>query len=460
MTKTFYMRLTGVILPLWVSMPAQADAPPAQEFSLQNGLRIIVQEDHRAPVVISQVWYKVGASYEHDGITGISHALEHMMFKGTEKHGPNEFSRIVAQNGGEDNAFTGDDYTAYFQKLEKSRLQVSFELEADRMRGLKLTEPEFKKEMQVVMEERRLRTDDQPEALLSEAALAVAFQASPYRHPVIGWMDDIAHLTVDDLRGWYQRWYAPNNALVVVAGDVNPKDVFALAERYFGPLPKGDEIVPRNVQEPPQLGTKRVVVQAEAKVPTLLMTYKVPVLKTAIEARDRVLQRDCYALEVLSRILAGGESARLTRQLVRATQVAASASAGYDLNARLDSQFSIEGSPAHGRKVDALEAAIRKEVAALQDSMVSTAELQRVKTQVIASHVYERDSLFYQAMQIGLLAVVGLDWRLKDSFVSEIKAVTAADIRAVARKYLLDNRLTVAVLEPKHQEEKRHASAH
>lgn len=207
-------------LLLVVPLSLHAASPKVSEFKLDNGMKLLVQEDHRAPVAVTQVWYKVGASYEHGGITGISHMLEHMMFKGTKKHPPGEFSRIISANGGSENAFTGDDYTAYFQTLEKSRLPVSFELEADRMRNLKLLPDEFAKEQQVVLEERRLRTDDQPRAKLGEQFNAVAFSNSPYRNPVIGWPDDVSRLTVVDLAAWYQSWYAPNNATVVVVGVV------------------------------------------------------------------------------------------------------------------------------------------------------------------------------------------------------------------------------------------------
>ena len=205
------------------------------EYQLDNGLKLLVKPDNRAPVVVSQVWYKVGSSYEHNGITGISHILEHMMFKGTENLGPNEFSRIIAENGGSQNAFTGRDYTAYFQTLEKERLEISFRLEAERMRNLIIDDAEFLKEREVVAEERRMRTDDNPRSLLREAMNAMAFMNSPYHHPVIGWMNDINHYDPEDLREWYQMWYAPNNATVVVVGDVKPDEVYQLAQKYFGP---------------------------------------------------------------------------------------------------------------------------------------------------------------------------------------------------------------------------------
>jgi zinc protease len=430
-------------------LPALATAaPPVHEFTLDNGLKLIVQEDHRAPVAVSQVWYKVGSSYEHEGQTGVAHALEHMMFKGTRKHGPNEFSQIISENGGEENAFTGYDYTAYFQKLAKSRLPVSFELEADRMRNLTLPKEEFAKEIKVVIEERRLRTEDNPESLLNEIAMATAYQTSPYRNPVIGWMADLERMTVEDLRAWYQRWYAPNNATVVVVGDVEPEAVHQLALKHFGPLRAESASPVQSPPEVPQRGTKRVTVRVPAQIPYLLMAYKTPVLKTAVENPKIVPQWEPFALEVLAGILSGGESARLNQRLVRDKQVAASAGVGYNLVARLDSVFSLEGTPAQGQTVETLEKALRAEVKALQEKPIDPRELQRVKAQVIASHTYERDSMFYQAMQIGLLETIGLSWRLKDDYVKGVKAVTADQVRAVAKKYLIDDGLTVAVLEP------------
>ncbi|MGA1562528.1 MAG: M16 family metallopeptidase, partial [Gammaproteobacteria bacterium] len=235
-----------------VASPAYATT--VHEHQLENGMRVLVKEDNRAPVVVSQVWYRVGSSYEPAGLTGISHVLEHMMFKGTEKYGPNEFSKIIAQLGGRENAFTGRDYTAYFQRLEASRLEKALELEADRMRNLVLDEAEFLKEREVVAEERRMRTDDKPTSLTYERFLATAYVTSGYHHPVIGWMDDIQNWTIDDLRDWYQRFYAPNNALLVVVGDVKADDVFALAEKYFGPLQPSEINHPRDRAELPMLG--------------------------------------------------------------------------------------------------------------------------------------------------------------------------------------------------------------
>jgi zinc protease len=429
---------TGVLC-LFVSQLVLAQV---HEFTLANGMKVLVKEDHRAPVVVTQVWYKVGSSYEHNGITGISHVLEHMMFKGTDKHGPGEFSRIIAENGGSENAFTGADYTAYFQQLEKSRLPISFELEADRMRNLTLPEEEFKKEVAVVMEERRLRTEDKPRSLTLEQFYANAFVTSPYHHPIIGWMNDLENLTVSNLRSWYQRWYAPNNATLVVVGDVNAQEVLSLARQYFEPL-KVDQITPVKPRlEIEQRGPRRIVVKAPAKLPYLLMGYKVPVLNTASE------EWEPYALEVLAGILSGSGSARLPRDLVRKQQIAASADVSYDLYSRLGDIFVFDATPAEGHSIDEVEQAWRDQVKRLNTGLVEEDELARIKAQVVASKIYEQDSIFYQAMQMGILETVGLGWQKLDEYPARIRAVTAAQVQAVAKKYLVDDQLTVAVLEP------------
>lgn len=417
------------------------------EFQLDNGLKLLVKEDNRAPIVVTQVWYKVGGSYEHDGITGLSHALEHMMFKGTKKFPSGEFSRIISKNGGNDNAFTGPDYTAYFQTLEKSRLKISFELEADRMRYLTLPKEEFVKEIEVVKEERRWRTEDKPQAYLYEVAMATAFQSSPYRYPVIGWMQDLDNMKIEDLRAWYQKWYAPNNATLVVAGDVDPDKVFEMAKQYFGSLPAGETISVKSLQEVEQKGPKRVTVKRPAKLPYLMMAYKTPVIKPGSEKQENY-DWEPYALEVLAGILDGGSSARIESHLVRGTEVAAGASAGYRMISRLDNLFTLSGTPSNGKTVNELEAALRNEIKDLQTNPVTEEELQRVKAQVISSDVYEKDSVFYQAMILGTLETVGLSWRLADKYVDSVKAITAEQVMTVANKYLIDDRLTVAELDP------------
>lgn len=427
---------------LWLPVFASSAATKVSEHVLGNGLKVLVKEDHRSPIAVSQVWYKVGSSYEPNGITGISHMLEHMMFKGTDKHAPGEFSRIIAENGGEENAFTGEDYTAYFQTMEASRLAVSFELEADRMRHLHLLADELKKELQVVTEERRMRTDDNPQAKMQEHFAALAYTNSPYKNPVIGWPSDIANYKVEDLQAWYQRWYAPNNATLVVVGDVQPKAVFALAEQYFAALKPSQLETIKPQTEVEQAGVRKMTVKLPAKLPYLLMGYKVPVLKTAEH------EWEAYALEVLAGVLDGGSSARLESGLVRGKQIAVSVGASYGLSSRLSNLFTLEGTPAEGKNVWALESALKDEITKLQIKLIDNDELQRIKAQVLAKAVYERDSGFYQAMQLGMLETVGLGWKVVDEYVDKVNQVTAEQVREVARKYLIEDKLSVAYLEP------------
>ena len=405
-------------------------------------MKIIVREDHRAPVVVSQVWYKVGASYEHDGITGVSHVLEHMMFKGTDNLKPGEFSEIISANGGRENAFTGRDYTAYFQRIASDRLEICLKLEADRMRNLVLTEAEFAKEIEVVKEERRMRTEDNPNALTYERFIAAAFLNNPYRNPVIGWMQDLDSLTVEDARQWYKRWYTPNNATLVVVGDVKAQDVFKLAKKYFGAYKANTVTAPKPRQEIQQKGLRRITVEAKAKLPYLVMGYKAPTTATADEPWE------VYALEMLANILDGGDSARFAQRLRRGQEIATRVGAGYDMHTRDSHLFLFDGVPTEKHNVADLEAAIRKEINELKIHLASRIEMDRIKTKVIANKVYERDSMFYMAMQIGTLETVHLSHDLLDQYVKNIKAVTAKQIREVARKYLVDENLTVAVLKP------------
>ena len=432
-----------VIAALWLTLaPTSFAATPIHEFTLANGLKVLVREDHRAPVVVSQIWYKVGSSYEPTGLTGISHLLEHLMFKGTPAVPGGEFSRLIAANGGDENAFTSRDYTAYFQTLEKDRLEISFRLEADRMRHLLLRPEDVAKEAQVVAEERRLRTEDQPDALTQEQFNAAAYMTSPYRHPIIGWMQDIQAITIDDLKRWYQQWYAPNNATLVVVGDVDPAKVRALADQYFGPLAPSTLNPPRPAAEIPQRGERRIVVKTPAEVPFGTLGYKAPTLKTADE------EWEPYALDVLDGILDGGGSSRLSRNLVRGSQVAAAAGTGYSLTSRLEELFVLVGNPAPGRSSADLEQALRAEVARLREEPIGADELARVVAQVVAGEVYQQDSMFYQGMRMGSLETIGLGWRKLDDYVQRIQAVTPEQVRTVARKYLTDDRLTVATLEP------------
>ncbi len=426
---------------LAAALPASALANP-YETTLANGMKVIVKEDRRAPSAVHMVWYRSGAMDEPDGVSGVAHILEHMMFKGTKSVGPGEFNKRVAAVGGRDNAFTGKDYTAYFQQVPPQRLGEMMALEADRMQNLVFVDDEFRRELEVVKEERRLRTDDQPRALVYEQLMATAFQSHPYRRPVIGWMPDLDAMQPDDARAWYRRWYSPDNAYLVVVGDVDHEDVFRDAQRHYGAIAAAAPAPRRIPAEPEQRGPRRTVVKAPAELPYLALAWHVPAL------RDPVKDRDAYALEVLAAILDGYDGARLTRHLVRDRHLAVSAGAGYDGSGRGPALFMLDGVPAPGTTVEALEAALRAELQRIRDEGVSEAELARVKTQAVAGHVYKRDSLMGQAMEIGYLEAAGLSWRDEERLLEGLRAVTADEVRAVAQRYFDEDSLTVARLEP------------
>ena len=423
----------------WMQGSAQAEV---FERTLANGLKVVVKEDHRAPVIVQQIWYKIGSMDESTGKTGVAHVLEHMMFKGTKAMPAGEFSKRIAAAGGRENAFTSSDYTAYFQQLHKSQLSLAMKLESDRMQNLNLTAKEFGKEIKVVMEERRMRTDDEPQSLMNEIMRSMIYQEHPYQHPVIGWMNDLQVLTVNDAKVWYNRWYAPNNATLVIAGDVKPDEVFAMAQRYYGAIPKHMLPVRRNYTEPQQLGIKRLVVKAPAELPQLVMAYHTPVIKNPEQDWKP------YALEMLAGVLDGNESARLNKHLVREQQIASSAGAGYDSTSRGPSLFTLEATPSTGKTVQDVEAALREEIALLGKDGVNEDELKRVKAQVTAAEVFKRDSLFYQAMQIGQLESIGMGHQAIPVILEKLQAVTAEQVQQVAQEFLQDDNLTVAVLDP------------
>ena len=447
---TSNLRLRSVLTVLFLLVTACLSSGAAAaaattnvaEGELPNGLRMLVKSDHRAPVVVVMVWYRVGSVDETSGTTGVAHVLEHMMFKGTKAVPAGEYSRIIAEAGGRDNAFTSRDYTGYFQTLHKSQLGLALRLEADRMVNALFAPDEFAKEIRVVMEERRWRTDDRPRALVYEQLNAAAFKAHPYRNPVIGWMSDLEALKAEDAKAFYQRWYAPNNATLVVVGDVTPEEVFKLARQYFGPLQHKDLPQRRITEEPPQLGPQDLTVRAPAELPYVLMAFKAPVL------RDPDKDWEPYALEVLAAVLDGNDAARLNRNLVRTERIASSADASYDGIARGPGMFYLSGTPTPGKTAQDVRDALRREVDKLIKDGVTEDELQRVKSQAVASHVYERDSMYYQAQQIGALAMAGLPPRVIDLFVEKLKTVTADQVIAVAKKYLIDETLTVAYLDP------------
>jgi zinc protease len=431
--------------------PALA-ATATAEHKLDNGLRVIVKPDRRAPVIVVMLWYAVGSIDETNGTTGVAHVAEHMAFKGTPSVGNGEYARIVSEAGGSFNAFTSHDATGYFQVLQKSHLPLALKLEADRMNNLLMSADEFKREIRVVMEERRLRTDDRPRALVTEQLLASALTAHPYRNPIIGWMNDLENMRIEDVRDFYRTWYAPNNAILVVVGDVEPEPVFALAQEHFGaiaakPLP---ERKPQH--EPPQRGQRRSVVKAPAELPYLSMTFPTPLL------RDPEKDSEPYALEMLAAVLSGSEAARLRRSLMREERVASSVSAGYDGMARGPGFFYLSATPTPGRTVAEVEQALRREIAKIIEEGVSSEELDRAKAQAVAAHVYQRDSMYFQARQIGVFEISGIPHDTLDLQLRKLREVTSDQVREVARKYFRDDALTIVELDPQPLEQRRPAA--
>lgn len=452
MKHRFFLAFFASVLAFAPPASNAAQSSTVSEHTLRNGMRVLVKSDHRAPVVVSMVWYKIGSMDETPGVTGVAHVLEHMMFKGTRAVPSGEYSRIIAEAGGRDNAFTSRDTTAYHQTLHKSQLELAIRLEADRMTNLVLSPEEFAKEIRVVMEERRWRTDDRPRSLVYEQLAAAAYKAHPYRNPVIGWMPDLEAMTVEDAKSFYERWYAPNNATLIVVGDVTPGEVVRLAERYFGRIPRKTLPVRKALAEPPQLGRQELVVRAPAELPYVLMAYRAPAI------RDPEKEWEPYALEMLANVLDGNEAARLNRNLVRTQRIASSADASYDSIGRGPGMFYLSGTPTPGRTAREVEQALKREVAEIVAKGVTDDELERVKAQAVAAHVYERDSMGYQARQMGTLEIAGLPQRFLELFIEKLKAVTKEQVQAVAKKYFVDDALTVAYLDPLPVGEKKPAA--
>jgi zinc protease len=424
-----------------------AQAAEVVQTTLQNGLKLIVQEDHRAPVVVSQVWYRAGSLDEVNGKTGVAHVLEHMMFKGTPSVPAGQFSRQIAAAGGKENAFTSKDYTCYFQQLEKSRLPLSFRLEADRMANLQITDAEFAKEIEVVKEERRWRTEDKPQSRVSEQFDSSVFRAHPYGRPVVGFMNDLDNMTAADAREWYNTWYTPNNVTVVVVGDVKAAEVFKLAEETFGKLAARPLPARKPQVEPVQLGARRAIVKAPAKLPYFTMGFHAPAMKNGPAYSEQ--DWEPYALEVLSSVLSGNGSSRLNQKLVREQAIALDIDSGYDgTNRGQASTFEIAASPSEGVALEDLQTAIWAVVDEVKNKGVTAAELHRVKAAVIAADVYKRDSMFYQAMQIGQLETMAYPLSLLEKNAARIEAVTSEQVQAVAKKYLVPDQLTLVTLDP------------
>jgi zinc protease len=429
---------------LWVFSPLPlmgADSPGpfagVVEQTLPNGLKVLILKESRAPIISLQVWYGVGSRNEDFGKTGISHLTEHLMFKGTARYGPKAFSREVQKAGGADNAFTSRDYTAYFENGPKTELKRWLEMEADRMKGLSVSEEGFSTEKKVVLEERRMRTEDDPVSFLLEESMAAAYTAHPYHWPVIGWFHDIQSITREDFLKHYHRYYQPNNCTVVVAGDLEPQEALKDIEGTFGQLAKGPEVPKVTAAEPRQFGERRITVRREAQLPYVVMLYHTPNWQ----------HPDAYPLEVLSRVLSQGRSSRLYHRLVYQERLALEAGADYNFDTVDPTVFTVYGQPLPGKTVAALEAALDGEVKKLKKVLVSETELEKAKNQTQATFYMALDSLFYRGMLLGRLATVA-QWSLVKDFIPKILQVTREDLRRVAREYLRKENRTVGILEP------------
>ena len=404
---------------------------------LDNGLTVLILEDHRAPVATLQVWYNVGSRNERPGITGISHLLEHLMFRGTPTYGKGEFSRLVQERGGRHNAFTSTDQTVYFESAAIQHLDLFLELEADRMAHVILDEEGFLAEQKIVMEERRLRTADEPGSDLWEQVSAAAFTAHPYGWPIVGWMHDLESMTLQDVKAYRKAYYAPGNATLVVAGDVTPDKLLPKIQQTFGKVPAGPKIPIVTSVEPPQRGQRRVFLKRPASLPIYIAGHHVPNLE----------QDESFALSIAAVILGGGRSARLQRSLVEDKQLVLSADAGYDRTSLDPKLFTLSMRVAPGKTWQEAEKALYEEVDRLKTEHVTEKELERAKNLVESRFTYAQDSLFYRAMQLGQYASLG-DWNLILKVIPGLRAVTAEQVQQVVQKYLTAENRTVGILEP------------
>ena len=425
-----------------LSMPLHAGPPDTHQFSLDNGLNVLVRQDDRAPVAVVMIWYRVGSIDEPQGVTGMSHMLEHMLFKNTKHLQPGDFSSLVARFGGRSNAFTSYDFTAYFQQYEASRLPLALELEAERMANLRIDDDEFAREVQVVLEERSQRTDDNPNALAWERFTGITRPGTGYAHPIIGWRHEIEQYQPEQAMDWYRRWYSPGNATLVIVGDVNLDELREQVETFFGPIPARPVPARPDPVSLPDQGERRLDLKLPVQVPVLYKAWNVPSLSTA---EDR---RDYYALHMLAGVLDGGMSARVERNLVRGQRVAASAGANYQGMARGDGLFVFSGSAAPGHSLDDLEAAFEAELEALRNEPPSEEEMNRVRARVLAGQIYAQDSLFGQAMELGQLAMLGEDPDLGRRFADELAKISAEDVQAMARRWLTPARSASTRVQP------------
>lgn len=427
---------------LLTAFRAQAEPPKAFQFALQNGMQVLVVPDHRAPVVTQMIWFRVGADDDPQGLSGMAHFFEHMMFRGTKAVPGAQFAQTVARNGGEDNAFTTHDYTAFYEQIAKDRLRTVMGLEADRMMNLDLSDSNVHTERDVVLEERRMRVDNDPQSLMSEQMAAALYLSHPYGRPVIGWPDDIHRIGRTEAQDFYNHHYAPNNATLVIAGDVTPDDVRKAAEDTLGKVP-ARELVPRaDFAQPARLGETRLVVnRPDVKVPVFLRLYRVPSYPDAPRG-------EAEALDVLAQVLGGDATAMLYRELVVKKRLATDAGASYDGYTRDDAQFGVYAVPKVGVSIETLEHAVDAVIAKFMQNGSDSADLARAKTQLVASTIYRRDSQYALASAYGQALSIGLTVDDVEDWPSTIKTVSADAVRKVAIKRLVRNETVTGYLRP------------
>ncbi len=423
---------------LWLLSGSPSAFANVQEYQLANGMKVLLVESPKAPVVTVQIWYKVGSRNEVMGRAGLSHMLEHMMFKGTPKYPKGSFSRLIKKNGGNDNAFTSQDFTAYFENLAAGKVELALELEADRLRGLLLDDKEFQLEREVVKEERRLRSEDDPQSYLAEALFAQAFQMHPYHWPIIGWFPDLNAMTRADLKRHYDTYYVPNNATLIVVGDIKAAKLLPVIKRFFETIPKRPLPPQQVVTEPEQKGERRIVVKRDAQLPSVMVGYRAPNFSSD----------DAYALTLLESILSHGKTSRLYRSLVYEQKLALAVGAEYSLLQTDPELLYCFAMVAPGQTTEQVERAVYAEIQKLQQESPSDQELQRAKNQVEAAYIFGQDSNFRQAMLLGQAETTGVGWRQVEQFVKKLRDVKADDVKRVAQKYLVEDGRTVGILIP------------
>ena len=441
------MRSVILALGVWLCAGPALAASDITRFQLDNGLDVVVQQDERAPVAMVLLLYRVGSKDEPPGITGISHMLEHMLFKNTKHLEPGDYSRLVSRFGGVSNAFTSRDYTGYFQRYEASRLPLALELEAERMVNLRMEEEEFERELQVVLEERSQRTDDNPAALAWERFASIAQPGTGYSRPIIGWRREIEQYRPEQAMDWYERWYAPGNASLVIVGDVAPEETRALVERFYGDIPARNVPTRPEQRMLPPPGERRVTLHKPLQVPLLYMGYNVPSISTADD------ERDYYVLTMLGGILDGGRSARVQRNLIRGDSVATSAGAHYQGRQRGDGLFVFSGAPSPGTSLEELEEAFLGELERLREEPPEQAELDRVRAQVLSSNVFRQDSISGRAMELGRLTMLDLPLDHSERMAEALEKVTPEDIQKAVERWFTDERRAVAHVHPRDEQE-------